>query len=127
MEHDDLQICRVRGRLEDKWGNRESQRSYGKQIINFNKGPRRRVIKHETKSKTFEEIREPAIDEKEKLLTILNKDQLHKDLIEDLILFDEPPIPWSFIKEENRSIKFLEDIEKLQDYDWRKGSRYSKN
>ena len=41
---------------------------------------------------------------------------MQKDLIEDLILLDEPPIPWLSIKETNPSIKYLEDIEKLQDY-----------
>ena len=81
-----------------------------------------RVIKNETNSKTIEELRELAVHENGKLLTILNEDLLHEDLIEDLILFDHPLTPLSDSKAPNPSAEFLENISKLQEHVRRKGS-----
>ena len=79
------------------------------------------------KNKSFEELREFAIREKEKLLTILDEDLLHEDFIEDLILFDQPPNTLLNLKIQNASVEFLENISELKEGKRKKGSWYSKD
>ena len=76
------------------------------------------------KNKSFEELREFAIREKEKLLTILEEDLLHEDFIEDLILFDQPPNTRLNLKIQNVSVEFLENISELKEGKRNKGSWY---
>ena len=66
-------------------------------------------------NKSFEELKEFAIREKEKLLTILDEDLLHENFIEDLILFDQPPNTRLNLKIQNASVEFLENISKLKE------------
>ena len=70
-------------------------------------------------------LAEKAIEEENHLRNHMNEICLHEDLMEDLIIFDEQPKPSSFPESVSSEFALIEEITELQQFIYKKRSRYT--